>query len=75
LLKIDWVQYAMRRLFSMDSRRLRARVIIVGAFFAVFFGVIQLHNFPARIRWARSFAVFVEMDANDAARIGLGPRR
>ena len=54
---------------------MRARVIIVGAFFAVFFGVIQLHNFPARIRWARSFAVFVEMDANDAARIGLGPRR
>jgi hypothetical protein len=49
VLNIDRVQYAIRRpsLVGADARG----------------GLIHLHNFSARIRCARSFAVFVEIDA------------
>lgn len=51
LLNIERVQYAIRRPSSLDDDD-DAPV-----------GLIHRHNFPARIRCARSFTVFVEIDA------------
>ena len=53
LLNIERVQYAIRRPSSFDDNDDDdARG-----------GLIHRHNFPARIRCARSFTVFVEIDA------------
>ena len=57
LMNIERVQYAIRRLSSSSS----SAGFCVDVDAAVFGGLIQRHNFPARIRWARIFAVDIDI--------------